>query len=189
VLRRLPEIFKKLTDGKYRIYLKREDGTLRLVLDVVLRRHKPIDPSELKKAELPVAGGKQAEPKQKGAAEPNTEKKDAGRLDAPEPAQRSGAGPKLNAPQRRDGTDKSAVDPKPADLRVEKEVDPISTSSTLKTDDSRNAAIAVAAWAGVDGLRRWQDHVDEEMARWGSAGFVERKRRLARTRRTNKTTK
>jgi hypothetical protein len=180
VLRRLPEIFKQLTDGEYRIYLKREDGTRRLVLNVILRRHKQIDPSELKKSGPPAVAEQKDGPDKKDAA-PKASKTDAG--------------PKLNAPEQGKATDKPVVAPKPnnrvsdpstGDTRPAGAIPVRSTAATIPAGDSRNAAAvtAVAAWAGAEGIRRWRQQVDEEMTRWSNAGFMERKRRLSRTRRT-----
>jgi hypothetical protein len=41
----LPKLFSQLPDGRYRVYLS-EDGRTRLVIDVVVRQGRPVDPSE-----------------------------------------------------------------------------------------------------------------------------------------------
>jgi hypothetical protein len=41
----LPKLFNKLPDGHYRVYLS-EDGRSRLVIDVVVRQGRPVDPSQ-----------------------------------------------------------------------------------------------------------------------------------------------
>ena len=45
VLNNLPQLFNKLPDDHYRLYYA-EQGTERLIMDVMVRRGKPIDPTD-----------------------------------------------------------------------------------------------------------------------------------------------
>jgi Cadherin-like/Bacterial cadherin-like domain len=188
VLQRLPEIFNKSTDDHYRIYLKREDGTRRLVLNVVLRRHKQIDAEEVKQGKSPAAKDADAATKKKQAAAKNS-----GR----DPGEQ--APPKLQPPNGPADADAPVVAPKPGKNAEPPPPRPMTGAGHIpgisdnpwdgeagRRPPASVAVAAVAGWTGLEGLRRWRRQVDDEMARWADAGFMERKRRLSRMQRTRR---
>ena len=62
----LPKLFSKLPDGRYRIYLS-EDGRTRLVIDVVVRQGRPVDPRR-----IPMARASGRPPETSNTAEQTT---------------------------------------------------------------------------------------------------------------------
>jgi len=181
VLQRLPEIFAKSTDDHYRIYLKREDGTRRLVLNVILRRHKQIDADEVKQGEsLAGDAAKKKQPPAKVAADG-----DPGNGNPPRhPPDNGPVNGDVPVVAPKPGKNADPPPPRPmSGAQLEPPTEPLGEPAHRRIPASA-AVAAVAGWTGLEGLRRWRHQVDDEMSRWADAGFMERKRRLSRTRRT-----
>jgi hypothetical protein len=172
VLNNLPQLFSKLPDDHYRLYYN-EQGTERLIMDVMVRRGKAIDPTD------------DSEGTQDRPPTSHMERIEGGEVDDHREAQQAlekaadaenGAGAHLDEVLEAPGDGSAMLEHLPAPLRVGSgqsewpAVDPnadalVARSSPSKYRDLFAPAVAaiVASSAWTNG--RWARHVDRELAK------------------------